>query len=465
MDPHSEFSHLIDQQSITVDSAKQLSITNNTAPQVPSVTPKWLLRFLPWEDVNTGIYRINRVQNVNLPQKLKLPLRAETLRTIPLFINLSDTLAETFIKNMKKHDVGPDEIIVKQGNEKGKFYVIVEGQFDVSIQSRHGKELIFKSLSNGDYFGEMALLENVPRQATVTSRIPGKILSIDEKTFMKIFNEPENMKILQDTIKARKRELEHANLNGEIQPLQITENFGNTPLPRGYVSYRENPKEIHLSTIQSIVSIMTRISDVYNTPHDQLENQLKITIGNIHEEQEWEIINNKEFGLLNNIDPSMVLETRKGEPTPDDLDDLIALVWKKPSFFLAHPKTIAAFSRECTFRGVPPATTEIYGSRFLLWRGIPILPSSKMPINEENGRQTADIILMRVGKEDQGVVGLHKASLGTKNVPSLTIQNMGTNAYSVSDYLVTKYFSIAIHVPDAIGVLRNVEIGNYHHYD
>ena len=56
---------------------------------------------------------------------------------------------------------------------------------------------------------------------------------------------------------------------------------GQTPLPKGFVSYKEHPKEIHLSIIQSIVSIMTRISDVYNTPHDQLENQLKITIGNI----------------------------------------------------------------------------------------------------------------------------------------------------------------------------------------
>ena len=52
----------------------------------------------------------------------------------------------------------------------------------------------------------------------------------------------------------------------------------------------------------------------------------------------------------------MTLSTRTGAPTPDDLDELIARVWKEPAFFLAHPRAIAAFGRECTRRGVPPPT-------------------------------------------------------------------------------------------------------------
>lgn len=42
------------------------------------------------------------------------------------------------------------------------------------------------------------------------------------------------------------------------------------------------------------------------------------------------------------------------------------------AFFLTHP---AAFGRECTRRGVPPATVSLYGSQFITWRGVPVIPS------------------------------------------------------------------------------------------
>ncbi len=55
------------------------------------------------------------------------------------------------------------------------------------------------------------------------------------------------------------------------------------------------------------------------------------------------------------------------------MDDLLALVWKRPAFFLAHPLAIAAFGRECT-RGVPPPTTRMYGSPFLTRPASPVNP-------------------------------------------------------------------------------------------
>ncbi|MGE3318497.1 MAG: family 2B encapsulin nanocompartment shell protein [Candidatus Berkiella sp.] len=461
----SELHLLKAQQSISINSAKQLSITTNTAPQIPSLSPRWLLRFLPWEDVNSGIYRINQVQYLRESHKLTLPIQTQTLSTIPLFKELPNSYLDTLLKGMQTKEVGPNEVIVKEGEKKGSFYVILDGQFDVSIKGRHGGDLIIKSLGSGDYFGEMALLQDMPRQATVTSRITGTMLTIDQKTFKKIFNTPETKRILQEAIKERKKELQIVNQYGETQAPLMAGHLGEPGLPKGFVSYRETPREIHLSVIQTIVSVLTRITDVYNSPHDQLEQQLRITIENIREREEWEIINNTDFGLLSNVDPSMMIETRNGEPTPDDLDELISLVWKKPSFFLAHPVAIAAFGRECTFRGVPPPTTEILGGQFMTWRGIPLIPSNKLPINQDKDGQKTDIILMRIGKENQGVVGLHKASLGAKNIPSLTIQHMGTNEHSIANYLLTKYFSVAIQVPDALGVLKNVELGKYHKYD
>jgi len=59
-----------------------------------------------------------------------------------------------------------------------------------------------------------------------------------------------------------------------------------------------------------------------------------------------------------------------------DLDELLTKVWKEPALFLAHPLAIAAFGRECTRRGVPPATVSLFGSQFITWRGVPIIPST-----------------------------------------------------------------------------------------
>jgi hypothetical protein len=91
--------------------------------------------------------------------------------------------------------------------------------------------------------------------------------------------------------------------------------------------------------------------------------QLTLAVEKLKEKQEGELLNNRSYGLLNNADPEMRIKPRTGPPTPDDLDELIATVWKEPAFFLAHPKTIAAFGRECTRRGVPPPTVSLVGCR------------------------------------------------------------------------------------------------------
>jgi hypothetical protein len=154
----------------------------------------------------------------------------------------------------------------------------------------------------------------------------------------------------------------------------------NVEIPETFIDYSEKPREYSLSAIQTVVRVHTRVSDLYNNPYNQLEEQMRLTIEGIKERQEWELINSKKFGLLHSVDPAMRISTRYGAPTPDDLDELLALVWKKPAFFLAHPKAIAAFERECTWRGVPPVTANIFGTPVITWRGIPIIPCDKLEV-------------------------------------------------------------------------------------
>jgi len=215
--------------------------------------------------------------------------------------------------------------------------------------------------------------------------------------------------------------------------------------------------------------VHTRVSDLYNGPYDQLEEQMRLTIEGIKERQEWELVNSKKFGLLHSVDPSMRISTRYGAPTPDDLDELLALVWKKPAFFLAHPKAIAAFERECTWRGVPPVTMDLFGSPIISWRGVPLVPCDKLELkgrfqaNQWLG--TTSIILVRVGEVDQGVVGLHQSGIPGEISPSLSARLMGLDSLGVASYLLTAYFSCAVLTDDALGVLENVEVGFYHDYD
>jgi hypothetical protein len=232
-------------------------------------------------------------------------------------------------------------------------------------------------------------------------------------------------------------------------------------LPNAFIDYEEQPREYTLCTVTTSIEVNTRISDLYRSPMDQVREQLGVVVEMVKERQEQELINNENYGLLTTAAPSMRVKTRKGRPTPDDMDELISRVWKEPAFFLAHPRAIAAFGRECTARGVPPATVTLFGSPFLTWRGIPIVPSDKLAIGEGD---RSNILLMRTGEKKRGVTGLFQPGLPGEVSPSLSVRLMGINGRGGAEYLVSLYCSAAVLADDALGVLEDVHVGHYHEY-
>ena len=232
-------------------------------------------------------------------------------------------------------------------------------------------------------------------------------------------------------------------------------------IPTAFVDYEDQPREYTLSTVTTTLEVQTRISDLYRSPMDQVREQLAVLIEMVKERQENELVNNASYGLLGSVAPSMQVSTRGGAPTPDDLDELIAKVWKEPAFFLAHPRAIAAFGRECTRRGVPPPTVTLFGSPFLTWRGIPLVPSDKLAVGDDN---KTNILLLRTGEKKRGVVGLFQPGLPGEASPSLSVRLMGINQRGAAQYLVSLYCSAAVLTEDAIGVLQGVDVGKYHAY-
>ncbi len=257
--------------------------------------------------------------------------------------------------------------------------------------------------------------------------------------------------------------------NPERLPRVISDNLREREWPETFADYEEVPKEYTLGVVKTILKMNSHVTDIFNMPLDQKEQEMRLTIEAMKERQEWEMINNENSGLLHSVPSRMRIRPRYGIPMPDDMDELLSRVWKKPSFFLAHPRAIAAFGRECTRRGVPPVTVNLFGAPFMTWRGVPILPCDKLLIDGKACNMSpsgkTNILLMRVGEREQGVVGLHQPGIPDEGmIPSLSVKYAGIDNMGIASFVLSLYFGSAVLADDALGMLENVEVGYYYDY-
>ena len=128
---------------------------------------------------------------------------------------------------------------------------------------------------------------------------------------------------------------------------------------------------------------------------------------------------------------------------------------RKSKFFLAHPRTIAAFSRECNRRGIYPPSIDMDRTKVITWRNVPILPCNKIPITKN---QTSSILVLRTGEEDRGVIGLHQTGIPDEYQPGLSVRFMGINEKAIISYLVSAYYSAAV-LPTPSVSLKMLKLG------
>ena len=466
------------QRSVTTSVARNLTSTTKTAPRMMSITPRFLLSMLPWVQVDGGTYRVNRTK-VELSKAERIPVdlldgtcsfAPEALRSVPLFSGLSTAIISRMANRFRPETVSLGNKLVGEGEDGNKFFIIAQGQVEVLSKGIHGANLRLALLTEGEFFGESDLVSDKLSDVTVRTITPCTLLTLSRRDLDSVLAEnPSQRTDFEQAIRTHLELRSTVNRYGE-RNIDLVSGFAeNVEIPETFVDYSASPREYSLSAVQTVVRVHTRVSDLYNGPWNQLEEQIRLTIEGIRERQEWELINNKKFGLIHSVDPAMRISTRYGAPTPDDLDELLALVWKKPAFFLAHPKAIAAFERECTWRGVPPVTTNLMGTPVLLWRGVPIVPCDKLEMKSRSQSNqtlgTTSILLLRAGEADQGVVGLHQAGIPGEIMPSLSARLMGLDSLGVASYLLTLYFSCAVLTDDALAILENVEVGYYHDYD
>lgn len=377
------------QQSIDIKAARNLATTTNTIPQMVGITPRWLLHFLPWVQVQSGTYRVNRTKIV-LKETPKLRINnnngvstvvLEDLRKIPMFSCLDQSETAAIANRFQTQNFGIGEYLICEGQPGDKLYIVVEGKLEVFTGGDQGENLRVAVLSAGDFFGETNLYQETASEVCIRTLSSCRLLTLAKACFDQIVAQfPTLRNNLQQNIENRLRLKSLLNPFGEEKIALAADYEGEADLPATFVDYETEPQEYDLSLVQTILRVHTRVTDIYNEPIDQLREQLRLSVEGMKEKQEWEIINNPNFGLLKAASPMMRVQPRYGAPTPDDLDEMITRVWKKPAFFLAHPKAIAAFGRECTRRGVPPTTINLFGCPFICWRGIPIVPCDKLEV-------------------------------------------------------------------------------------
>ncbi|MDX3232208.1 family 2B encapsulin nanocompartment shell protein [Streptomyces sp. ME19-01-6] len=454
------------QSSLSTAAARNLATTTKSAPQMQGITSRWLLRTLPWVEAKGGTYRVNRRLSYTVGDgRVEFVQDGADVRVIPrelgelaLLRDFEDVEVLTAIAGRcVQRDFRAGEVLVEHGTPAEQLHLIAHGRISQTSVGKYGDEVAVAVLADGDRFGEHALLDGDGRwDYTATAETAGTLLTLSRADFAAVLSATPSLQAHIEQFSSRL--LQRQTRHGEAEIAMSAGHTGEPELPGTFVDYELKPREYELSAAQTVLRVHTRVADLYNGPMNQTEEQLRLVIEALRERQEHELINNREFGLLHNADFKQRIQTHSGPPTPDDLDELLCRR-RGSKFYLAHPRTIAAIGHEFNARGLYPNHVDLGGQQVPAWRGVPILPCNKIPITKEN---TSSILVMRTGEDNQGVVGLRQTGLPDEYEPGLSVRFMGIDEKSIISYLVTTYYSAAILVPDALGVLENVQIGHRH---
>jgi len=453
------------QQSLGTSAARNLATTTKSVPQMQEISSRWLLRMLPWVDLQGGTYRVNRrlsyavgdgrVTFVKTGDQVSV-IPAE-LGELPALRSYDDeeVLGE-LARRCRQREIEAGQIIASFGSQVDEVFLIAHGKVEKIGSGPYGGDVVLGVLADGAYFGDQTLLdpeaiwEYTARAATACT-----VLTLPRRDVEQLAERADSLRRHLDS--RRSIPAQRTNKYGEKEVALAAGHTGEADIPHTFVDYEAAPREYELSIAQTVLRIHTRVADLYNQPMNQTEQQLRLTVEALKERQEHELVNNRDFGLLHNCEYDQRLQPHDGVPGPDDMDELLSRR-RGSKLFLAHPKAIAAFGRECNKRGLVPESIDVAGNRIPTWRGVPIFPCNKIPVSDT---RTTSIICMRTGEEEQGVIGLRQSGIPDEIEPSLSVRFMGINEQAIIKYLVTAYYSAAVMVPDALGILENVEIGRW----
>ncbi|MER5917506.1 family 2B encapsulin nanocompartment shell protein [Streptomyces sp. NPDC001982] len=451
-----------EQQSLGTAAAWNLTTTTKSEPQMQGISSRWLTRMLPWVNVPGGTYRVNRRLSYVLGDgRVTFVRTGAQVRVVPAELGelpplrgfADGSALEALAARFEQQEYAPGQVIAAAGRPADHVYLVAHGKVEQIGEGPYGDETVVGLLADGDTFGGQVLAgpdgawEFTARAATSTT-----VLALPHTAYQEVAARHGELRAHVGLFRLDG----HLPLNasGEAEIALSSGHVGEPDIPNTFADYEAEPREYELSVAQTVLRVHSRVADLYNQPMNQTEQQLELTVRALRERQEHELVNNRDFGLLHNADFDQRISTRSGPPTPDDLDELLSMR-RDTRFLFAHPRAISAFGRECSKRGLYFGSIDLGGHHLPAWRGVPLLPCGKIPVSE--GR-TSSIIAMRTGEDDQGVIGLYQTGIPDEIEPGLNVRFMGINEQAVISYLVSTYYSAAVLVPDALGILENVEV-------
>lgn len=453
------------QQSLGTAAARNLATTTKSAPQMQEITSRWLLKMLPWVQVQGGTYRVNRRLSYSVGDGRvtfvqtgdRVTVIPAELGELPALRDFGDeeVLAE-LARRCEQREIPAGQLLATEGEAADRVYLLAHGKVEKVGTGPYGDETVLGVHADGAYFGDHSLIEgDAVWEYTARAVTACTVLTLERADVLNLAERADSLRSHLAGLLSLPQQ--RTNKYGEAEIDLSAGHVGEAVVPHTYVDYDAAPREYELSVAQTVLKVHSRVADLYNQPMNQTEQQLRLTVEALRERQEHELINNREFGLLNNCDYGQRLQPHDGVPSPDDMDELLSRR-RGSKLFLAHPRAIAAFGRECNKRGLVPESVDVGGHHVPAWRGVPIFPCNKIPVSDA---RTTSIICMRTGESEQGVIGLQQTGIPDEIEPSLSVRFMGIDEQAIISYLVTAYYSAAILVPDALGVLENVEVSRW----
>jgi ATP-binding cassette subfamily B protein len=123
---------------------------------------------------------------------------AARLRAIPLLSTLDEGLLAEIARRFVTERYPADRLVVHEGDPGDKFYIIVRGAVRVTSTAATGGEQELTVLRDGDHFGEIALLQDVPRTATIRTRIPSLFLTLTREQLLRLMETAPQLRTVLD---------------------------------------------------------------------------------------------------------------------------------------------------------------------------------------------------------------------------------------------------------------------------
>lgn len=119
----------------------------------------------------------------NLSMSKPLAERCAFLQAVPLFANLGDAELQALAADLRPHDYAPGALIFSEGEPGQTLFLVERGQVRIFIQNDNGQEISVNVCGPGDLFGELAVIDQLPRSATAQAMGDTRVLSLTRDRF------------------------------------------------------------------------------------------------------------------------------------------------------------------------------------------------------------------------------------------------------------------------------------------